>query len=78
VSVSLQELTALCREHTGRTIPIDAVRENRSQDLICYLSDCRKVTGATGWKPRLSASAIVQEIARWIVDHRRDLEPILA
>jgi CDP-paratose 2-epimerase len=78
VSVSLQELTALCREHTGRTIPIDAVPGNRSQDLICYLSDCRKVTTATGWKPRHSASAIVQEIARWIVDHRRDLEPILA
>lgn len=77
VSVSLQELTALCREHTGKTIPIDAVRENRAQDLICYLSDCRKVEAATGWRPTHSPSAIVAEIARWIADHRQQLEPIL-
>jgi CDP-paratose 2-epimerase len=78
ISVSLQELTALCREHTGNTIPIQSVPETRPQDLICYLSDCRKVTARTGWRPRLQPATIIAEIARWISDHRADLEPILA
>lgn len=78
VSVSLQELTKLCERHTGKSIPIAAVVENRPQDLVAYLSDCRKVTAATGWRPKTSADQIIAEITRWIVDHRRDLEPILA
>ncbi len=77
VSVSLQELTKLCRHHTGKTIPITAVPENRPQDLICYQSDCRKVTAATGWRPKIGVDRLIEEIARWIVDHRADLEPIL-
>jgi CDP-paratose 2-epimerase len=78
ISVSLQELTGLCRDHTGRTIAIDGVAENRPQDLVAYLSDCRKVGARTGWRPRIGAGAIVDEIARWITDHREQLEPILA
>ncbi|MGE3172325.1 MAG: NAD-dependent epimerase/dehydratase family protein [Planctomycetota bacterium] len=77
-SLSLQELTALCREHTGATIPIAAVADQRPNDLIAYLSDCRAVTARTGWRPRIGAAAIVAEIARWIRDHRAQLEPILA
>ncbi|HEX6812071.1 MAG TPA: NAD-dependent epimerase/dehydratase family protein [Planctomycetota bacterium] len=78
ISVSLQELTALCRKHTGNTIAISAVPETRPQDLICYLSDCRKVQARTGWRPRRSPESIIEEIARWITDHRAELEPILA
>lgn len=78
VSLSLQELTALCREHTGETIAIDAVRDNRPQDLVCYLSDTRRVAAATGWRPRRDAAMIVAGIAAWIRDHRHQLEPILA
>jgi len=78
ISVSLQELTSLCREHTGNTIPIQSVPETRPQDLICYLSDCRKVEARTGWRPRLQPATIIDEIARWISDHRAELEPILA
>jgi CDP-paratose 2-epimerase len=78
ISVSLRELTELCRRHTANTIPVDAVPQNRPNDLICYLSDCRKVVAATGWRPRLGVDHIVEEIARWVVDHRAELEPILA
>jgi CDP-paratose 2-epimerase len=77
ISVSLQELTALCREHTGNTIPIQAVSETRPQDLICYLTDCRKVQAHTGWRPRLGAGTIISEITAWIREHRAELEPIL-
>lgn len=78
ISVSLRELTDLCRRHTGSTIPIDAVGEDRPNDLICYLSDCRKVTAATGWRPRIGTEEIVAEIARWITDHHEQLRPVLA
>ncbi|HZN41845.1 MAG TPA: NAD-dependent epimerase/dehydratase family protein [Planctomycetota bacterium] len=78
ISISLQELTALCREYTGNSIPIGAVPETRPQDLICYLSDCRKVQAATGWRAHHSPESIIEEIARWITDHRAELEPILA
>jgi len=78
ISASLQELTRMCREHTGNEIAIESVAQNRPQDVIAYVSDCRKVIERTGWRPRIGVNEIVGDIARWIADHRTELEPILA
>lgn len=78
VSLSLCELTDLCRTWSGNTIDIGSVPENRSLDVISYLSDCRRVTAQTGWTPKRQPAQIVEEIVRWISDNRAMLEPILA
>lgn len=77
VSVSLAELTELARSSTGQTIEISAAAEDRPNDLISYISDARRVREATGWRPRRAMATIVEEITRWIVDHRAQLEAIL-
>jgi nucleoside-diphosphate-sugar epimerase len=35
------------------------------------------VTRATGWKPKRAIEQTVEEVARWLADHRAQLEPIL-
>ncbi|WP_128543194.1 NAD-dependent epimerase/dehydratase family protein [Larkinella soli] len=76
-SASLQELTRICQEVTGRTIPINPVTENRAADIRLYITDNTKVTNRTGWKPELGIREIVTDITAWLDENRAALEPIL-
>ena len=78
VSVSLQELTGLCRAATGKTIDIGAVPDNRSQDVPVYLSDCARLEAASDWRPSRGPDVIVEDVTRWIRENREELRPILA
>lgn len=77
VSASLQELTALCQQFTGNTIEITGEPENRAADIPLYLSDCAKISAATGWRPRHTVETTLESVCRWIRDHREALAPIL-
>lgn len=77
VSASLLELTALCREITGREIAIAADAQERPADIPIYLTDHTKVTQRTGWLPERGVKAILDEIGLWIESHREMLSPIL-
>ncbi|WP_234736582.1 NAD-dependent epimerase/dehydratase family protein [Tellurirhabdus bombi] len=76
-SASLQELTKICQEVTGKTIPINQVSENRAADIRLYVTDNTKVTNLTGWKPELGIKEIVSDITKWLDENRAALEPIL-
>lgn len=76
-SASLQELTAVCQEVTGKTIPIRSVAENRTADIRLYITDNTKVTSLTGWKPKKGIKEIVTDIHTWLDANRAALEPIL-
>lgn len=76
-SVSLAELTALCREATGRTTEIDRVPETRVGDIPWYVTDTAKVRAATGWAPKRGVHDIVADIAAWIEEHQETLRNIL-
>jgi len=76
-SVSLLELTALCREATSARIAPGSVPDTRPGDVRWYVSDASKVQAACAWQPRLSLEQTVEEVTRWIVDHRALLEPVL-
>ncbi len=76
-AVSLREATALCAAATGRTLDIGSVPETHPADIPWYVADNAEVKHATGWTPRRSTPAIVDEIARWLRDHRAMLEPLL-
>jgi CDP-paratose 2-epimerase len=76
-SASLQELTKICQEVTGKTIPIKVVPETRTADIRLYLTDNTKVTAMTGWEPKIGIRQIVKEIAAWLAENEKDLAPIL-
>lgn len=78
ISLSLQELTELCRKHTGREVPVASVSQERPGDIRIYLTDHSKVTRMTGWKPEIGIDEIIGEIAGWIRDNSETLRPILA
>ncbi len=77
ISTSLAELTGLCQRVTGRTIAIGETPETRAADVPWYISDCAKVTAATGWRSRRSLEHIVEDVSVWLRDNRPMLEPIL-
>ena len=77
-SVSLLELTELCRQATGKTIPIQTEAVTRLGDVRIYLSDTSKVRTAVGWKPRWTVERIIESIAGWIRDCENELRPILS
>jgi CDP-paratose 2-epimerase len=76
-SVSLRELTDKCRKLSGRSVEIGRIAETRDADIPFYVSDYEAVTRAIGWKPKRALAQTVEEVARWLVDHRTQLEPIL-
>jgi CDP-paratose 2-epimerase len=76
-SASLQELTKVCQEVTGKTIPIKQVTENRAADIRLYVTDNTKVTKLTGWEPKIGIQQIVTDIHEWLNANRAALEPIL-
>ncbi len=78
VSISLQELTALCEEVTGNKIDIEKVSENRTADLRIYVTDNTKVTSITGWFPKTKPKAIIAEIYEWLKINENSLRDFLS
>jgi CDP-paratose 2-epimerase len=76
-AVSLRELSGLCARAAGRALEIGGVAETRDADIPWYVTDHARVSAATGWQPTRSVERIVDDIARWLVDNRDRLEPIL-
>jgi CDP-paratose 2-epimerase len=77
-SVSLAELTRLCRDVTGQRIAIGRDPETRPADIPYYVSDSRRVCAKLDWQPRHTLAHLLDDIHRWLVSERRVLEPILA
>jgi CDP-paratose 2-epimerase len=77
VSTSLSELTEICRRITGREIPIGSVAETRTADIRIYITDNAKVTNLTGWRPEIGTEEILEDVYRWIVENKDELEGIL-
>jgi CDP-paratose 2-epimerase len=77
ISVSLQELTALCREVTGNTIPVKQVAENRQADIRIYITDNTEVTKLTGWKPEICVRDTIKDIFDWLVANEHQLAYVL-
>lgn len=76
-SVSLQELTEICKEITGNSIEISSTKENRPADLISFITDCSKIKNLTGWKPKKDIRQTVSDITNWINENKDQLKDIL-
>jgi CDP-paratose 2-epimerase len=76
-SVSLLELTDLCRQATGKKIAVGTVPATRPGDVRIYVTDSSRIRAAAGWKPGWTIERIIESIAAWIRDYEERLEPIL-
>lgn len=76
-SVSLQEYTALCRESTGRQVPIQEDAATSAVDIPWYVTDHSKLTGAMGWQPQRGPRQIVQDIAAWVRTNESSLAALI-
>jgi CDP-paratose 2-epimerase len=77
VSVSLRELTELCRRETGYVASITSVPETSPVDLRIYLSDTRKVKADFPWSPKRSPEVVVRDIHSWILENSENLRQVL-
>lgn len=68
-SVSLQELTALCREETGADVEVRPAGEDRPGDVPIYVSDCSALFAHTTWRPHRTPRKIVEDIVIWVATH---------
>jgi CDP-paratose 2-epimerase len=76
-SLSLVETTALCRELTGKDVPIRADEETRPGDVPVYLSDCDLLYRHTQWRPRRTPRDILESILVWITENERAVSSAL-
>lgn len=76
VSISLQELTALCQKIVGRQVPITAEPQGRQADLRLFLADCGRLLNRTTWRPKHRMAQIVADIFEWVRAHEKELKPL--
>jgi CDP-paratose 2-epimerase len=77
-SVSLCELTAKSQEISSRQIGLGHIPETRNADIPFYVSDCQVAARKTGWMPKRSLDRLLEDVWRWLVDERTQLEPIFS
>ena len=75
-SISLRELTGACGALTGKSVAISRVEETATADVPWYVTDNTDVTAAVGWQPQRSVAETLEDVCRWLKDHRHALEPI--
>ncbi len=75
-TVSLLELTQLCQRITGKQIAISRDPETRAVDIPWYVSDYAKIESLTQWRPKISVEGIIENIAAWMNEYQKQLQPI--
>jgi CDP-paratose 2-epimerase len=76
VSVSLAELTMICQEITGNTVPIGQDLTSSAVDIPWYVTDSEKAGRLFDWKPTIGAKQIVHEIVQWLHENESALRPL--
>ncbi len=76
-SLSLQELTALCAEATGRRLDLGSSPETPPADVPWYITDNRVLTAATGWQPRRDLGILLRDVLDWLDAEAGALRPLL-
>ena len=56
---------------------ISAIPETRSNDIAYFVTDTAQIETATGWRPKRGVEETLEDIHRWLIDERAQLEPIL-
>lgn len=75
-SISLTELTDLCRRVTGKQMAVGSVQKERPGDIPYYVSDCSKIGRILAWSPSRSVVDIVEDTFEWMANHEQVLRDI--
>lgn len=75
-SVSMQEMTGICRSIVGRQVSTEKTPETAPYDVPVYVTDHGKVSANYGWKPGKTVKDIVSETAVWIRANDEALKPL--
>jgi CDP-paratose 2-epimerase len=68
-TISLLELVALIANIQGE-VPAVHFADWRAADQRFYVSDTRRFTAATGWRPGVGVREGVRRLHRWLIEHR--------
>jgi CDP-paratose 2-epimerase len=77
-SASLLELSEICAEVTGNSIPVSASSDDRPGDIPWYVTDSTRLNDLTAWRPSSTVGVILSDVHEWILDNERELGPALA
>jgi CDP-paratose 2-epimerase len=77
-SVSLCELTALCRKITANKVSISSVVANRPNDVRILVADCSRLFDRTAWRPKRDLHCIIQDVNNWVRRHSDALKQVLS
>jgi CDP-paratose 2-epimerase len=76
-SLSLLEMTKLCQKITKNKIDISSHLKDRPDDIRIYISDTSKFKKITDWHCKKTKEQTFEEIYKWIIDNKNNLEKIL-
>jgi CDP-paratose 2-epimerase len=76
-SLSLLETTEICRELTGKEVPIGLEAETRPGDVPVYLGDCEHLYSLTSWRPRRGPRDVLADLLEWSAAHEDELRTAL-
>jgi CDP-paratose 2-epimerase len=78
MSVSLLELTDICREAAGHEVPISRDARTSPVDIPVYISDHARATSELGWRPTWTPAAMMREIVDWVRANEDLLRPVFS
>ncbi len=70
-SISLIELTNICKNLTGNTIFFGKKKKTSIFDVPYYISNNRKVLKTYNWKPLKSVNQILKDIYVWLINNKQ-------
>lgn len=76
ISVSMREMTEMCRSVIGNEVPVEGIEETEPYDIPIFVSDHSNVSTRFEWIPRKSVSDIVSDTALWIRAYEAVLKPL--
>jgi len=76
ISVSLLELTKVCRKLAGNSFALGVQPETHPADIPYYVTDNQAITLHTGWKPARTVQKILMDIFAWLSKNENHLRPI--
>ena len=70
-SISLKELTQICRKLTGNNITIGKIQKTSKFDIPYYVSDNSKIKKFYNLKPFKNMNQIFKDVFKWLVDNKK-------
>ncbi len=75
-SISLFELTEMCKKITQKNVEIKSNQDTSSVDVPYFVTDSNLVSKRYQWKPKKNVAVIVKDIYEWLSKNENNLKPL--